>query len=107
MANEDVIGLTVNGESVATFYVPNVGHKLKAGEYQIVNVGGILEVSVALVKDINKAFEFKKEIPLEIIPPAETHSIQLLYHMWKIRLFLLLFHQRRHENQENLNRKIR
>ena len=51
MANEDIIGLTVNGESVATFYVPNVGHKLKAGEYQIVNVGGILEVSVALVKD--------------------------------------------------------
>jgi hypothetical protein len=81
MANEDIIGLTVNGESVATFYVPNVGHKLKAGEYQIVNVGGILEVSVALVKDINKAFEFKKEIPLEIIPPAETLDPVVIPHV--------------------------
>jgi hypothetical protein len=68
MANEDIIGITVNGETVANFSVPNVGHKLKAGEYQIVNVGGILEISVALVNDGEK-FEFpavKKEIPLEI-----------------------------------------
>ena len=54
MANEDIIGITVNGETVANFSVPNVGHKLKAGEYQIVNVGGILEISVALVKDGGK-----------------------------------------------------
>jgi hypothetical protein len=77
MANEDIIGITVNGETIATFYVPNVGHKLKAGEYQIVNVGGILEVSVALMKDNEQhdATEIKKEIPLEILKKINIPGI--------------------------------
>ena len=51
MAKEDVIGITVNGENVANFSIPAIGHKVKLDEYQFTHVGGVHEVSVALVKD--------------------------------------------------------
>jgi hypothetical protein len=51
MAKEDVIGITVNGENVANFSIPVIGHKVKLDEYQFTHVGGVHEVSVALVKD--------------------------------------------------------
>jgi len=54
MANEDVIGITINGENVANFSIPSVGHAVKLNEYQFTNVGGVLEVSVAFVKDESK-----------------------------------------------------
>jgi hypothetical protein len=70
MANEDVIGITVNGESVATFYVPEIGYAVKLDEYQFTHVGGIHEFSVALVKDNTSGKELSitdKVVALEIM----------------------------------------
>ena len=67
MAKEDVIGITVNGENVANFSIPAIGHKVKLDEYQFTHVGGIHEVSVALVED-NCGYVAKSEITVEILP---------------------------------------
>ena len=76
MAKEDVIGITVNGENVANFSIPAIGHKVKLDEYQFTHVGGIHEVSVALVEDYC-GYVAKSEITVEILPVVTPEPLEM------------------------------
>lgn len=79
MANEDIVGITINGENVANFSIPKIGYKVKMDEYQITHVGGVHEFSVALIKDFDVVEKpVTKEVALEIMKSEFPTAEQLV-----------------------------